>query len=65
MLTKEQEKKIVKLLIQNGEIDLGFARLELKKVNGGRGRSHSTPFKRGVFYRLGAVMSNNLKKLLK
>ncbi len=65
MLTKQQEKEIVKALIDNGEIDLGFCRLVKKEIKAGVGASHGTRFKRSKHFRLGAYMSKELKDLWK
>jgi hypothetical protein len=64
MLTKKQEKEIVRLLIENGEIDLGFCKIIKKQINGGRGKSHGTTFKIGKFYKLGVIMSKEFKALI-
>jgi hypothetical protein len=63
-MNKEQQKKAIASIIESGELDLGFCKLLLKPVSGGRGKSHGTNFKIGKFYKLGVIMSKELKALI-
>lgn len=64
ILTKEQQKKCVQALIQAGEVDLGFCKLNKVIVKGGKGRSLNTTFKRQPFIKLWATMSDETKEKL-
>jgi len=63
-MTKEQQKKAIHAIIEMGELDLGFCKIIKKQINGGRGKSHGTNFKIGKFYKLGVIMSKELKALI-
>lgn len=64
MLTKEQQRKAVKSIIESGELDLGFCKIVKKHWSGGRGGSGKTIFQRKPFIRLNVLMTPETKKEL-
>lgn len=61
MLTKEQQRKAIKSIIESGELDLGFCKIVKRHWSGGKGSSSGTVFQRKPFTRLGVVMTPETK----
>lgn len=59
-----KDEKNIKAIIDSGELDLGFCKLILKEIKGGKGASFGTKFKRKNFYKLSAIMSKEMKKVI-
>ncbi len=62
-MTEEQQRQ-QKTLLEKNELDLGFCKITVKPIKGGRGKSHGTEFKIGKFYKLGIQMSKELRDIL-
>jgi len=64
-MTKKEQSEAIKSLIESGEIDLGFCTIKKIRVGGGRGKSHNTDFTIKPFFKLGVIMGEELKGLLR
>lgn len=64
MRNKHTDKENIRVLVESGELDLGFCKIVKKQIKGGRGKSHNTEFKIGKHYKLGVIMSEGFKKML-